>query len=715
MKLFFVSKARSILVFAPLLFMFSSSMVSLFAVGSWTAVSKVNRQTLASGGNGSDTNRFQGFVHLYDGITLGDSSTTCTFNAIHPVRGPIDLQGGTVWLEQDLRFTGTSTLESGGIIRTSYPGTTLSFDASINSISLADILGGFGVRDSEASEVSSSINSVDWSYDNAYVGYACNADTNEARILAFDGSSLTLKNGISVDLGMYAFRFHPSLDYLAFAGEPAAGGGSIYVHKYDSSGILSEADEKCEFSSNEAVTAVAWRPDGSWLAVGGDADSFPYSAGAYEVSILDFTDATPPTLLAFDETKSYSFDIPMGVSKNALAWSADGNYLAVGTPVNATLTELTILSFDGSNLSFNNDKEMGQNVTAVDWFSNTYLAVGLGGGSETLKVYSVSSGVLSGSPVATLTESKGVLSVHWNSDGTQLLVTFDVDNDGMEVRVYDFNGSALTLANTIDRDYDVNAARWDGTDTYVLTGDEGGSSSSIAVYSLVSAARSLVLEDVNLSLQSDLTLAGTFELKGTCTIDGNGHTITIASGGSIVASRDAILALHNVGFDGLEDNVDSSAMGLTAWNGSTVNMSNVQLTMSGNLSSTNGTWNVLDDRVSIAGDGYTYEYSSASPLTINENAKLKMNRGTTFKYNSASATNLVNNGTLRLSACTFTLDTANSRTLTLNSGLLEVENKVTVNGGVDNTHYLTLGASLDINVINAGTMDVASGYVRYGT
>ena len=713
MKLFFVSKARSILVLAPLLCIFSFSMVPVFAVGSWTVASKVNRQTLAAGGNGSDTNRLQGFVHLYDGITLGDSNTTCTFNAVHPVRGPIDLQGGTVWLEQDLRFTGTSTLESGGIIRTSYPGTTLSFDESMNSVNLADDLGGFGLVDSEADGISSSINSVDWDKDNAYVGYACYADGNEARMLAFDGSLLTLKNGVSVNFNMYAFRFHPSLAYVAFAGVPEAGGSSIYVHKYDSTGILSGANDKCEFSSDEEVTAVAWRPDGSWLAVGGGADSFPYSSGAYEVSILDFTDASPPTLAAFDSAKSYSFANVVNVNKNSIDWSSDSNYLAVGTTSHASEKELTILSFDGTNLSFHDDKEMGQSVTSVDWYSNTYLAVGLGGGSSTIQVYSVSSGVLGGSAVTTVSETAVVNSVHWNSDGTQLLVGLDASS-GTEIRVYDFNGSTLTLANTIDRDYDVCSARWDSTDTYVVAGDEGAGSSSIAVYSLVDAAKRLILEDVNLVLHSDLTLAGTFELKGTCTLDGNGHTITIASGGSIIASRDATLALHNVGIDGLQDNVDSSAMGLTAWNGSTVNMSNVQLTMSGNLSATNGIWNVLGDGLKINGDGYIYEYSSASPLTINENAKLSMNRGTTFKYNSASATNLVNNGTLRLSACTFTLDTANSRTLTLNSGLLEIDNKVTVNGGVDNTHYLTLGTSLDINVINAGTLDVSSGYVRYG-
>jgi hypothetical protein len=699
MKLFFVT-ARSIFFFAPLFI--CATVGNLSGVGSWTAVSQVNRQALAAGGNGTDANRFNGFVHLYDGITLGDSSTTCTFDAVQPVRGPITLNGGTIWLDQDLRFTGTTSIETGGSIRSAFQGKSVAFDPSINEIDIADLQLDDSLTSKDSESTNFAVNSVAWSRDDNYVAVGINNDAggDELLMYSFNGSLLTplASGGNRSGTGFLSIDFHPAADVIAFGGQIELGDESnivFYVANYGALGITPFVDYQ---TASDDVTAVSWRPVGNWLAVGG----VDGALSGNEVAAYPITLGTPPSI---GSAHNYALEASADVNLNAISWSSDGGYLAVGS--GGGTSGLRILSFNTTTgFASVSTGESGKSVTAVHWYSNTHVAVGLSDGS--LKVYPVTTGIL-GTPISLSPSlSLQVNSAHWNSDGTKLLVGINTDASGTELKVYDFDGSSLSLAVDLEVGNDTNSARWSSqSDNYIAFGDE---SPGLKVYEFVAgeALDTVILDNVNLVLQSDLTLNGTFELRGTCTIDGNGHTITLASGSGLVASRNSELTLSNVDVSGLEYN------SLAAWNNSTMNLSNAELTMSGNWTCTNGTWNVLDNRVNVHGDGYTYEYSSGSPFSITTNGKFTMNRGTTFKYNSASAANLVNNGTLRLAGCTFTLDTDNSRTLTIDSGTLEIDDTVLCNGGVDGTHYLTFGDSLTIYLLNAGMLDVTSGFVKYG-
>lgn len=79
--------------------------------GSTTAVSV---EPLASFPSADTDNTMLGFGWFQNGFSLQDSLTTCTFNSVFPVSGPVTMAGGTLTLLQDLLFHNVTTLNSWG-------------------------------------------------------------------------------------------------------------------------------------------------------------------------------------------------------------------------------------------------------------------------------------------------------------------------------------------------------------------------------------------------------------------------------------------------------------------------------------------------------------------------------------------------------------------------------------------------------------------------
>jgi hypothetical protein len=61
-----------------------------------------------------DDNTMLGFAWFKNGFTLQDYTTTCTYDAVYPVSGSVALNGGTLYLNQDLNFSDITTLSSLG-------------------------------------------------------------------------------------------------------------------------------------------------------------------------------------------------------------------------------------------------------------------------------------------------------------------------------------------------------------------------------------------------------------------------------------------------------------------------------------------------------------------------------------------------------------------------------------------------------------------------
>ena len=84
------------------------------AIGNNTAVFIVPTPPLFPA---ADTNNLMfGFAQFKGGFTLQDATTICTFNSIYPVSGTVNMNGGTLYLLQDLVLTDTVQLEGLGTI-----------------------------------------------------------------------------------------------------------------------------------------------------------------------------------------------------------------------------------------------------------------------------------------------------------------------------------------------------------------------------------------------------------------------------------------------------------------------------------------------------------------------------------------------------------------------------------------------------------------------
>jgi len=61
-------------------------------------------------------NKISSFGWFKNGFSLEDATTTCTFDSVYPVSGNIDLNGGTLYLSQDLIFKNRTTFLGAGVV-----------------------------------------------------------------------------------------------------------------------------------------------------------------------------------------------------------------------------------------------------------------------------------------------------------------------------------------------------------------------------------------------------------------------------------------------------------------------------------------------------------------------------------------------------------------------------------------------------------------------
>lgn len=104
-------KNISLLLLASIFFVCKMGEVGAVIVGSNTTVARQNMTTFPQA---DSNNTMLGFSVFENGFILASSTTTCTFNALFPVAGPIRLAGGTLYLNKDLRCSNVTRLVSVG-------------------------------------------------------------------------------------------------------------------------------------------------------------------------------------------------------------------------------------------------------------------------------------------------------------------------------------------------------------------------------------------------------------------------------------------------------------------------------------------------------------------------------------------------------------------------------------------------------------------------
>ena len=179
--------------------------------------------------------------------------------------------------------------------------------------------------------------------------------------------------------------------------------------------------------SANAIPAMAWSPDGKFLAMGGD--------GAVGLRIVRFNGTAT---LASINTPAF------GLIVNSVSWSPDGRYLAVGG--NNGNTPLIVYRFNGTSLTqVTTLNPGGIQVNGVAWSPDgKYLGIVWRDSGTTYRVYAFNGTVLAGLAASGAT-SGSAAAFAWSPDGRYFL--WSTNGLAYSLRMRRFDGSSAIYVN----------------------------------------------------------------------------------------------------------------------------------------------------------------------------------------------------------------------------------------------------------------------------
>lgn len=569
------------------------------------------------------------FGFLEGGFAFDKINSRVQFRSFFPVSGDIEWNGGTLELQQDLILRNNSDIISFGSIdgnnhvfelaksNTQFPnGNVLGFECQVDLIDEID--------------VPSNGESVDWSFDSNFlaIGLGSNSCPHEAiqiykrDVLAF---TVTFTELLGNCTEVTSVRWHPS-DYFLAVSRLSSSGSELFIIEVDPTTGAAAVRSSDEVGSS--VNAIAWTPDGAFLAVGGGSD-----VAMYTVSAAGIISGAPVE----------TFAIPGGqdVQTQALDFDTTGEYLAVGLNDNGSDPELLILEFDdsGPTLSSNASFATGSDdVRSLAWNKTCTDLVVIGLGGSTGDLVEVLQHDAAGGTVSKIAGIPGlgdlVRSVHWSPDGDNLAIGRDAD-PGFEFRVYDFNKTTMAITELLGRNYTeaVESVRWSPDGRFIALGSD---EDVFGIYLTEDGGNlefCFTISDLKIILNCDLHILNCcYTFTGNCTINGRGHTLTIDPKVNFVVLSESSLLFTDITIKDLSDNNRI----LLQDNTSTLSFENVEWIQDGDYTFTQGHFDVIKD-FTIIGNGHNFTYQSDAQSTIQECGKMTLDRGVTFSYDPTIA------------------------------------------------------------------------------
>lgn len=291
-----------------------------------------------------------------------------------------------------------------------------------------------------------SINSLAWSPDGRYLAVNGTIDglyANDLYVYSFDRTNQKLTQvtsvnpdgGLALDVGAVAWS--PDGQYLAFGGGIyGVGTVDLVVYKFDSvAQTLTQIIAISPGSGIDSIASVAWSPNGLYLAVGGAIAGSPGN----DLLLYRF-DSTTPALVLVDSVNPDGGGVSDTV--RSVAWSPNGRYLAVGGQIAGTTgNDLWVYQFNSTTQTLSALVSVGivtpstDVVATVAWSPDgTYLAIGgqmNSGLSNALYMYKFDPGARTLTQIASVNPDGGgandsVSSIVWSPDGQYIAVGGDL-------------------------------------------------------------------------------------------------------------------------------------------------------------------------------------------------------------------------------------------------------------------------------------------------
>ena len=679
------------IVFYLFVILLSISGLQAVSVGSKTVVSSQGPTTFPA----VDTNNTMlGYAIFENGFTLESNLTTCTYDNFQPVSGAINMNGGSLYLLQDLVFSNTLNFRTAGKFFAN--NRSIEFSKNISSLSIpANGVGASLTLATVASQAAaSSVNSVSWSFDDQYISAVSNnsGGGQELKVYYFDGAAMTSTQSIEQGRTTNTTCWHPSKLFLA-VGRSGGTGAELQIYKLNvSNGTIPTTDTRDYSTSN--LSAVAWHPSGSYLIAGTAQTSAELVAYSFDQTTGVLTNLT-----------TFNLNPNRTLSNNSISFAPGGNYFVIGTSNVATAgeTEVLIFGFNGSSLTLTASADIGNTVNEVDWCpTGSYIAVGINAGTERLRIYQhniLTPQQLVEIKSARVGETKSIQAVNWDSTGSYLLVGTS-SGISSDMKIYYFNKTNLTLnlISTIASSTSVNDARWAHSGLYIV---RGNASNNVIISGLANPR--LLFQDATIILNSDMVFTVPTYFVGNCKINGRGKRLTIQSNVSSMFVRPGgSLILEDVELQGLS----GSNLRCMTDNGSITVRSSI-LSLAADYTFSRGSL-FFDEDVIVAG-ARKFALATRFTNTINTASTLLLSNGVTFSYApTAARSNLLympdQSSILYLSGCTL----HSTRTgIQLSLGTLIVDDKVTFSSEAKNSgEAMSLKSDLNIRLLGNAELEL---------
>jgi len=287
----------------------------------------------------------------------------------------------------------------------------------------------------------STVRTVKWSPDGNYLAIGGQAASDEVRVLNFESETLSLIPGAVYDHGatIISVDWSPDGKFLVVGGENGSGGAEVGLLRFDGK-ILSVIDG---YDQSATVLSVAWAQNQDYIAIS------TVSGSDYEVRVL-----------YFDGTMLYGIVDSVYIAAGSLgpiAWSANGEYLAVGKGGVGFIKELLIFSFNGYSLTQVFAHLHGRpSIFSIDWSKNEkYIAFGVEADDAVRALYNVmdypSKCLLDSNKVCNSTGVNAGIGIAGSGGTNTIIRNVMSDNDtNLGTGIYNFATGLSSSPNVFD-------------------------------------------------------------------------------------------------------------------------------------------------------------------------------------------------------------------------------------------------------------------------
>lgn len=582
-------------------------------VGSDTAVSKQSRIFFPQA---DLDNSIIGFTVVNDGITFENSATTGSYNGFFHISGDVAFNQGKFVLNQNIEFKSPLNFGIGYI------------DAQLFSILFPDNLSVFylpntghsrvfSIADQETIPAAGTV--ARWSHDGNYIAVATQSAVagNELTIYLESDGIMTYAAASNAfnDNNVNSIDWHPASYRIA-----ATYAGGLFADKVQTFSFIPQTNsleslDAVSFIGNGA--AVAWHPDGNFLAV---AEQNSSTLRVYPIDETGVFGAAITATLSLGAT----------MLRNALVWHPSGNYLAVGCAANALGAELFVYDFDGNSLTAAGSQEIAGTINSLSWKpGTTILSVGHAATGDRLLSYEYDSSGKSFTEKSSMRTGlqEEVLSLRWDSNGECLFagVAATASNVELQAYVYEPNDERLNLVAGYSLSGAANSVDFHPINNQKVVTADGSAYATVFDFAFPQNSYGFVFEDAKIFFKSDIVFNGPILFKGNCILNGGNNTLDMSSSGSIIVDSQGNLTIEDVAIKNYQGSniycTDESCA---------INFREVELNQSGYAEFPAGQLTVLD-RLEIHGREI-FSYTSSSPFIIKSNSQLLLDQGSTFSF-----------------------------------------------------------------------------------